>query len=240
MLVKKTAILAHLSRIFLEKEIREVVLESNFQCRAATEDRTLLVTTAGLEDADPLDEPVGVMDLELFIKTLKLYGEDGNEDLALTIEDSRIVLKEKGRGMESRIVTADNETISTSISEKAASNVLDMLDFKKAPVLPQSTVESILKAQGLLKAEDITIQRRKDGITFVVGPEEGSHTLVTLPSSKAKKGDDIFEMRVSAKQFCAILGVINDFVDSTIYITENLLGVQAHGFTFCLSALATD
>mgnify|MGYP006275687509 CR=1 FL=1 len=220
MLIQRKALLRHLNRIYCGGLFPEVVLENRFACKAITTDHTFMVVAEGLEGAEPLPAPIGILNLDLLIRSLRVFGEDDKDDVAVVFEDNRLVLSEEKRGT-LRLLTADPKTISTGMAEGTAERVVGTVDKKKGYSLPQSMVEAILKSSTLLKADTITIHRTKHKTTFSVGESASDHAEITLPRAKLPKAEskEDYDVVMAADPFTSALQQMDDFTAAEIAFT---------------------
>jgi hypothetical protein len=239
MIIKRKEILRHLSRILCGGFFGEVVLYDRFACAAVTTDRTFMVLTDGLPDVEPLPEPVGVLDLDLLIRSIKVFGEDGNDDIAIDFEDERIRIAEDKRG-DIVLITATPATIQTVVQPESVKNVTKIVKKDKGYALPQSTAESILRAVSTLKGDVVRVSRLKAKTVFGVGPaESNSANNIPLPRAKLRKeeSDEPYELHLIAGCVASALQQLDDFTSAEILFTgpESVVSIWDEGVAYYLS-----
>lgn len=234
--VPKLSLIAHLDRIHCNGEVGEVVLSDRFAATAVTADRQLMVYTTGLSEVEPLPAEVGVVDLPLFLNSVKALGEEDGR-VSVDFTDHRVVVEERNRA-KIQMVTASPETIGTRVDATNGQLLLDKVKEGQRIVLAESVVRDLLKLAQLLKADTWTAQVNPGYIIWTVGQQSSHFAEVTMIAPGDRKfTEHPYELVFNSRALVSVLKQVTDFTQTAFVITgpASLVAVTDPLYTYLLS-----
>jgi hypothetical protein len=185
MKVVRAQLVQHLSRIFCNKLCSEVVFRDAFGATLLTPDQQLLIVAPSLESVEPLADEIGVQDLSLLTKALRLFGAEGNygRDVTIYVEENRLVIEEE-RGTQ-RLVLSAPKTIATRIEQATVDKILGAIsDEAPAVQLTSDTLSAVRGAFGLYGAEEIELRASKGQLRIIVGTDKTHRAEFTIEAEE--------------------------------------------------------
>lgn len=234
MLVDRKRMIEHLTKIYTSNQIKEAVLTEAFSCNALNADGQLLIVAPSLKGIEPLPEPVGLVDVDLFISALKSLSS--SDEVAVDFEDERILVDSR-HGGRIRLLTAATNLIQSAVKQETVDKVLETVP-DKAPEVPlsQDVIKGVLDACSLVKPEIITLKVGKKASEFVVGQTTGHYVEHDLPA-KTAKGEQPYELIFAAKLVIDVFRQLTDYTSTKITLTgpDSIVVVSEGAYRYVIS-----
>lgn len=239
MKLSREAVTRHLSRIQVEGEINEVVLELDFSATAMSVDQGLLVLAPEFPLPEEFPEELGVIDLALMTRLIETAKPEGDM-VDLGYEDQRITV-DSGKLGKPSIMTADPTVVSTRISEEQIESCMEAIPEKKGPVIPDDLADSIAQYVEMFGAQEMFLECSSRGTEILVGYPQGNFYPVKFPALKAAKGEK-YTLILQASTFVRVLKQIEDFSKSTITLCGpgSFVVIDYAGYAYILSPMEEE
>lgn len=234
MVISTEQALGHFRRIHLGGEIGEVVLTGQLCATATTVNQDLLLVTPDLEEAEPLPQPVGVLDLKRLIMAIERYSYDGGY-VSLTFETAkrRIIVATPQSGAV-YFETADPNVICTSIAQENRDAILSTLpDAELGAWLSKAVIDGVLDSSRVLSADVIGLEVRPGASRFVV-VGSGNFAVVPYPDLES---EEQYWLWFDAKLLTAVLRQIEDYAQSLVQVTgpDSVVAIREADYLYVLS-----
>lgn len=218
MKVKRAALIRHLERVMCRGQVTEAVFSDGFATQAFTADQLLLVLAPPLPKVEPLEEDIGVADLNVLVRSLGFIAGEGNEgaDVSVRVENSRLVIDEDHRGVQ-YLMLASPRTIGTRIEQKTVDKLLAAapeLDEDKGVALTRALVEGIRATYAGYKAADIEVFVGPKGGCVRVGNETGHFAEFRSKDLKASEEYSV----LFGQHLVDVLSQISDFSNAVLML----------------------
>lgn len=239
MLVDKDRIVAHLHKLYTNGQVPEAIVTGAFSAAAVSPDQQLIVVVPGLDKVEALgSEPIGIVDLDLFIKSLKSLSGDGG-DIGVVYEGNRLKAEQRHGGRMS-FATASPTTIGTRISEDSLSKAKAFIEKGTAVPLDQTTVQGVLETTKLLKADEIMVRVKEGGGHIFVGAEVSHNATFDMPKLVPQDGQDDYTLPVSASVLIDVLQQVSDYTQAQLVLTgpDSLLAIREGEYMYIVSPKA--
>jgi len=186
--INRSKFVQHLERLSTAQQIKEVVFTDAFTATALTPDHLLLVVAPEVDGAEPLEDEIGVNDVDVLVRALKLAPGEGNEGVEVDVylKEHRLIIDDEDRGM-SELVVSSPKTITTRVESATVEKILKATEDADEVELTRTAIEGVRGAFGLYKAEQVQIQVDGDGVRFVVGDDNTNRFRVPLADEPAPK-----------------------------------------------------
>lgn len=232
---KREDLIDHLKRISCGGRIKQVIFSGAFQAAALTPDQLLLVVAPALDCDEELAAPIGVADLDLFVKALEMMpGSEEDIGVDITVEDHRLVINETGRGSV-RLLTAQPRTIETRVEQEIVDTLMKQVGGVMVP-LTESLIASIKRAFAGLQATSVEIVAGLLAGHVRVGDDTSHFAEFPLPDLRSPDG----EYRLNFGQHLInVLSTVD--TDATMYLggAQKPVVVQDGEYNYLLSPRAT-
>lgn len=236
MLIDKDRIVGHLKKLRCNGQIQEAIVVGAFSSAAVSASQELIVIVPGLDKVEPLSsEPVGVVDLELFIRALgSLSGDKG--DIGIVFENNRIRAEQRHGGKMSFAV-ASPTTIGTRISAETQVQAVAFIEKGVEVALDQTTVNGVLETAKLLKAEEIQINVRVAGGNIFVGAEVSHNATFEVAKLVPVVGTPDYTLHINAAILLAVFEQITDYTQAKLILTgpDSMVAVREGGYIYIIS-----
>lgn len=189
MKINRAKFIRHLERLSCSGQCTEVVFNGAFAARALTPDHRLLITAPGLDDVEQLDKEIGVADLGLLTKALKLLPGEGNTgvEVDVYVEDNRLVIDDGARGVQ-RLLIAAPKTIATRVEAETAEMITAAVgDGVMTVPLTKGLLDGVSAAFSLYKAAEVEIHVTPKSSKIVVGTEKTHRAEFEMSSKKSRE-----------------------------------------------------
>jgi hypothetical protein len=212
--LRREDLIEHLKRITCSGKVKQAIFSGAFSAQALTPDHLLLVKAPGLdgvEDEDALEAPIGVADMDLFIKSLSMIpGSEDDVGCDVSVENHRLVINEPGRGSV-RLLTAQPRTIETRVEDAVVESLLGDIGDIVVP-LSFGLLSGVQRAFEGLKATDVEMVLGPSGGSIRVG-DEASH-MAQFPLAELTSGTPL--KLNFGEHFISVLKTVNP--DAVMYI----------------------
>lgn len=189
--LRREDLIQHLKRINCAGKVKQAIFSGAFEAQALTPDHLLLIKAPGLdgvEEGEGLEAPIGVADLDLFIKSLSMIpGSEDDVGCDVSVENHRLVIDEPGRGSV-RLLTAQPRTIETRVEDTVVTSLLEGIGDIVVP-LSFGFISGVQRAFDGLKATDIEMVLGPSGGSIRVG-DEASH-MAQFPLAELTSGTPV-------------------------------------------------
>ena len=208
MKVTRSKFIQHIERLACGGQVKEAVFTDGFAAASLSPDQLLLVSVPPLDGAEPLADEIGVADLSLLSKAVKLLQGEGNlgVEADLYVQDNRLVIDDASRGVQ-RLILAAPKTISTRIEAKTVEKLFDAVPEGLTVDLTKGALEGVVNAFGLYKAEEVELQVGPEGIKIVVGTERSHRAEFQLSDEPSMQSFKI----LFGKHLVDVFNIITDF-----------------------------
>ena len=223
-------LLRHLRGVYCGGLIPEATFAGPFAAQAVAGDQTILVETVGMEGADVLTEPVGVIDLELLIDALSV---ENVELVEVQVREGRLLVLAGNASV--ALVTADPANTSTRVGEENMTKVKELASVTgDGYPLDAAAVKTFLALLQLLRADDVTlILSGESGLRVGHGTENQGQ--VPLPGISVTESS---ERLLSAAALRAVLSLSDK--DSRVWFSDAFVTVRNGAHVYYLSSLAGE
>lgn len=228
--IERRVLIDHLSHIYTDGLLPDIVLSGQFQGVGASIDRQVLVITGPLEKSDPFSEAIGITNLGLLIKVLDSMEDD---QISLSIEDRAIVAASHDRVF--RLVTSAPRVIGTRIDEAIQAKVLELVpptaDWRP---LEHRLVTGVLSAARILSAEVIKLSVSSAGGVMIVGDPRLNVGQFELPDLKSAVE---YSLLLSASALVPVFKQLVDFtkVQMTLTGPDSVIAIKEGSYTYVIS-----
>lgn len=235
MKVNRGKFLLHLERLLAGGQCTEVVFQGAFAANALTPDQMLMVVAPDISSVEPLAEEIGVSDIGLLIRALKLLAGEGNigVETHVYVNDNRLVIDDKDRGVQQLLIAAPR-TIATRIEQETVDDVLKDAPKKANSVaLTRAIVEGVRGAFSLYKAEEVEIVVGPKGSKIIVGSDRTHRAEFPLEFKSKTEYTLIF-----GRHLTDVFSVISDYSSARISFgkgPEDSILVEDAGYRYFLS-----
>jgi hypothetical protein len=212
--VNRSKFIQHLNRLACAGQVTEVVFTDAFAATALTPDQLLVVDIPAMDGAEPLEQEIGVANLDRFIKSLKLLPGEGNTGVEVDIytKDNRLVIDDGARGVQ-RLLTAAPKTIATRIEGATADKLFKAVPNGGTVNLSRSVLEGVCSAFSLYKAEEIEIQIGRIGGKIIVGTEKTDRAEFELEVTSEEAYTLLF-----GKHLVDVFSIVTDFSSASLQL----------------------
>lgn len=213
MKIERMKLVNHLRRIHCGGLIPQVALSGAFAASAAAPDNSALVITPGLEEAEELEEPIGVYDLGKLISALNLVSDD---EIDVSINSrQRLVLGFNGARV--ALVTVDPGITTTSASPDLVDAVVEDANasgegFEITPDVVNLVRDAGKLLSGQSRKEDnpaVVLLIKENVVGFRYGYSDQDQGIISLPGVTADYKE---ERLLFSDALLSVLGVVGDDV----------------------------
>lgn len=216
MRINRSKLIQHLSRLACSGQCTEVVFRDAFSANALTPDQLLLVSVPDLEGSEPLTAEIGVADLGLLTKALRLLPGEGNTGIEVDVyvQDNRLIIDDGVRGVQ-RLLTAAPKTIGTRIEVETVDKLFATFDSVVEVPLPQGVLEGVCSAFALYKAEEVELSVSAAGVKIAVGTEKTHRAEFALSDTALMQSYSL----LFGKHLVDVFAVITDFSSAKLCLS---------------------
>lgn len=236
MLVNRDELETHLRRLYAGGQIKDAVFYDAFACKALSLDAQLLVIVPPLRNVEPLPEPVGFTDVELFYRNLRRMRGDLPK-VAVDFVEGRVVLEQE-HGGKVELSTASPNLIASYVKDEMVEKILSLFRPDSPETsLSKAVVRMVLTLVGLLAPAHIFIEVGREGGRIVVGDETEPHRpMIDLPV-KTAEGEEPYELIFSAKIMRDVFRELRDPTQTKIVLTgpDSVIQVSDGPYRYVIS-----
>lgn len=230
MLVERKKLTEHLSHLNCGGLLKDVILTDRFKAAGFSINQDLLVVTQGLDKADPLPAELGVVNLELLIRSLGI-GDD--EKVSFDIDGPHLILQSSDRKIS--LVTAAARVIGSRADEHMVDKLLKPL----TGALPWAKlglriVTGIQEGIQILAAEHVIFHVTPKGTRIVVGESAANSIEFNFPELKYETE---YQLMFHAGLISPVLKQITDFTKAEMLLTgpESVVPIREGNYMYVMS-----
>lgn len=215
MRVNRTKFIQHLNRLECAGQCTEVVFRDGFAAQALTADHLLLIKVPSLEGTEPLPREIGVTNIDILRKALRLTPGEGNTgvEVDVHVKDNRLVIDDRARGgAEQFLVIATPKTIQTVIEPENADQLFANALGIASVTLTRSILEGVCSAFSLYKAEEIAIEIGPKGGKICVGSKKTNRAEFPLDDARSREEFVL----LFGKHLVDVFSIVTDYSSATM------------------------
>lgn len=237
MKVNRAQFIHHLERLACSGQVTEAVFSGAFGAAALTPDQLLLAVAPPVPAVEPLAEDIGVADLALFARALKLLTGEGNTGIEVDVyvQDQRLVIDDGPRGVQHLLIAAPR-TIGTRVEESTVEKLLAFTDGKEGVHLERSVLDGVAAAFSLYKADEVVLYVGPLGGKITVGAEHAHSAEFGLAELIAP----VPYVLHFSRHLVDVFSVIHDFSNAMLYLggAGRPITITDGGYRYMLSPRA--